>query len=151
MGKEELVLSNDLQTDKELSVLADSIILEVNQAKNLFATSMNVMMVKTYWNIGHYIVEFEQNGNKKAKYGTSMLTKLAKILTVRLGRGYSRPNLNNMRKFYNLYPICQMSDKLTWSHICELITIDDELERNFYANECIKENWKSIICNREYV
>ena len=34
-----------------------------------------------------------------------------------------------------------MSDKLTWSHICELITIDDELERNFYANECIKENW----------
>ena len=141
MGKEELVLSNDLQTDKELSVLADSIILEVNQAKNLFATSMNVMMVKTYWNIGHHIVEFEQNGNKKAKYGTSMLTKLAKILTVRLGRGYSRPNLNNMRKFYNLYPICQMSDKLTWSHICELITIDDELERNFYANECIKENW----------
>lgn len=34
-----------------------------------------------------------------------------------------------------------MSDKLSWSHICELITIDDELERQFYENECIKEKW----------
>lgn len=25
-----------------------------------------------------------------------------------------------------------MSDKLSWSHICELIKIDDELERSFY-------------------
>ncbi len=33
-----------------------------------------------------------------------------------------------MRKFYLLYPICQtVSEKLSWSHICELITIDDEL------------------------
>ena len=69
------------------------------------------------------------------------MTNLSKVLTMRLGRGYSRPNLNNMRKFYLLYPICQMSDKLTWSHICELITIDDELERSFYERECVKEDW----------
>ena len=43
-----------------------------------------------------------------------------------------------MRKFYLLYPICQtVSDKLSWSYICELITIDDELERSFYEEECI--------------
>jgi hypothetical protein len=29
---------------------------------------------------------------------------------------------------------------LSWSHICELITIDDDIERQFYENECIKEN-----------
>ena len=34
-----------------------------------------------------------------------------------------------------------MSDKLSWSHICELITIDDELERNFYEKECIVSRW----------
>ena len=78
-----------------------------------------------------------------------MLTKLAKILTVRLGRGYSRPNLNNMRKFYLLYPICQISDKLTWSQICELITIDDDLERSFYEKECIKENWNVKALRRQ--
>ena len=47
-----------------------------------------------------------------------------------------------MRKFYLLYPICQtVSDKLSWSHICELITIDDDLERSFYEKECIASHW----------
>ena len=76
-----------------------------------------------------------------------MLTNLAKLLRSKVGRGYSRPNLNNMRKFYIMYPnfqtsdICQTSDKLTWSHICELITIDDPLEREFYQKECIADGW----------
>ena len=52
---------------------------------------------------------------------------------MKLGKGYSHPNLNNMRKLYLYYPIFQtVSEKLSWSHICELITIDDELERSFY-------------------
>ena len=42
----------------------------------------------------------------------------------------------------NTCVICQtVSDKLSWSHICELIKIDDELERNFYEKECVVENW----------
>ncbi len=36
-----------------------------------------------------------------------------------------------MRKFYLMYPIIQMSEKLTWSYICELVTIDDQLKREF--------------------
>ena len=63
-------------------------------------------------------------------------------LTLRLGKGYSRPNLNNMRKFYLKYPICQtVSDKLSWSHICELIKLDDDLERSFYERQTVNENW----------
>ncbi len=104
--------------------------------------TVNTTLVTTYWNIGKYIVEFEQQGNQKAKYGTSLLSSLAKILRMKLGKGYSRPNLNNMRKFYLLYPICQtVSDKLSWSHICELITIDDALERSFYEKECVASRW----------
>lgn len=92
--------------------------------------------------IGKYIVEFEHDGNVKAEYGSQLLTKLSHQLTLRLGKGYSRPNLNNMRKFYLCYPNCQtVSDNLTWSHICELIKIDDELERSFYEKECYKEKW----------
>ncbi len=34
-----------------------------------------------------------------------------------------------------------MSDKLSWSHICELITIEDDLERSFYEKECVAERW----------
>ena len=46
--------------------------------------------------------------------------------------------------------ICQtVSDKLSWSHICELIKIDDELERSFYEKECIVENWNVRTLRRQ--
>ena len=125
-----------------LQPLVDEIETAVSNAKKEIAEKVNSVITETYWKIGKYIVEFEQDGNVKAAYGSKLLTTLSHQLTLRLGRGYSRPNLNNMRKFYLCYENCQtVSDKLTWSHICELIKIDDELERSFYEKECYKEKW----------
>ena len=122
----------------------------VNASKNELARSINKVMTITYWSIGKYIVEFEQDGNAKAEYGKNLLSRISKELTLRLGKGYSRPNLNNMRKFYLKYSNCQtVSDKLSWSHICELIKIDDELERNFYEKECVVENWNVRTLRRQ--
>ncbi len=122
----------------------------VNASKSELAISINKVMTVTYWSIGKYIVEFEQDGNAKAKYGKNLLSTISKELTLRLGKGYSRPNLNNMRKFYLKYSDCQtVSDKLSWSHICELIKIDDELERNFYEKECVVENWNVRTLRRQ--
>ena len=60
------------------------------------------------------------------------------LLSLKLGRGYSRPNFNNKRKFCLTYPICQnVTDKLNWSQICELITVLDPPERSFYKKECV--------------
>ena len=133
---------NDLEQADMLQVLVNEIADTVSNAKREFAEKVNSVMTETYWTIGKYIVEFEQDGNVKAEYGSQLLTKLSHQLTLRLGKGYSRPNLNNMRKFYLCYPNCQtVSDKLTWSHICELIKIDDKLERSFYEKECYKEKW----------
>lgn len=88
--------------------------------------------------------------NAKAAYGKNLLSTISKELTLRLGKGYSRPNLNNMRKFYLKYSNCQtVSDKLSWSHICELIKIDDELERSFYEKECVVENWNVRTLRRQ--
>ena len=96
----------------------------------------------TYWDIGRYIVEFEQGGESHAEYGMELLKKLAKDLTLKMGRGYSRPNLYNMRRFYLTYPNGYDDlEGLTWSHVCELISIDDELERDFYKSECLAEKW----------
>ncbi|MEK7256258.1 MAG: DUF1016 N-terminal domain-containing protein [Bacteroidota bacterium] len=50
------------------------------------------------------MVEFEQGGNAKAEYGTGLLNKLSKDLKMRHGKGFSRPNLNNMRMFYLRFP-----------------------------------------------
>ncbi len=42
-------------------------------------------MIETYWQIGKYIVEYEQGGEAKVAYGTSTLTKLSRQLTSRFG------------------------------------------------------------------
>lgn len=161
MNHEELSKSNTsvMLPDTELLLLADKIVEVIEDGKQTIAISINDTIKKTYWRIGQYIVEFEQNGNARAKYGSSLLSNLSKILRARVGRGYSHPNLNNMRKFYLMFPKCQTSDKsavifqtsekLTWSHICELITIDDDLEREFYANECIAESWTVDYLHRQ--
>lgn len=45
-------------------------------------------------------------------------------------------------KFYLTYPISQtVSDQLSWSHYCELLAIEDELERGFYEKQTIRERW----------
>lgn len=136
--------SNIIQQDNrndELEQLVDKIVNEIEQGRMQLAISINTTVKNTYWNVGRYIVDFEQKGASRAKYGSSLLTKLSQMLRLRVGRGYSRPNLNNMRKFYLMYPICQTSDKLSWSHICELIRADDPLEREFYEKECVACNW----------
>lgn len=125
-----------------LNTLISNIEQTVAIAKEKLATSVNTTMTETYWQIGKYIVETEQDGKIKAAYGKKLLTTLSHELTLRLGKGYSRPNLNNMRKFYLKYPKCQtVSDKLSWSHICELIKLDDDLERSFYERQTVNENW----------
>lgn len=133
---------NEIIPNTALDKLISDIEKTVTTAKENLAGSVNRTMTETYWLIGKYIVESEQDGNIKSAYGSKLLTTLSKELTLRLGKGYSRPNLNNMRKFYLTYPICQtLSDKLSWSHICELIKIDDDLERSFYEKQAVSEKW----------
>lgn len=125
-----------------LQPLIDNISMAINDARRKVASHINATMTQAYWQIGKYIVEYEQGGQAKVAYGTSTLTELSHQLTARFGRGFSRPNLVNMRKFYLAYPNCQtVSDNLTWSHIGELIKIDDNLERGFYEKECIAQKW----------
>ncbi|MBR3578671.1 MAG: DUF1016 family protein [Bacteroidales bacterium] len=131
-----------LQNANLLKPLVDSISEAILNARKKLASHINSTMTETYWQIGKYIIEYEQGGQAKVAYGTSTLTELSKQLTARFGRGFSRPNLVNMRKFYLYYPNCQtLSDNLSWSHISELIKADDELERSFYEKECIAQKW----------
>lgn len=126
---------NDIKvsTSNMLEKLVINIEKIVSKAKENVSHSIKHTITETYWVIGKYIVETEPDGKIRAAYGSKMLTILSHELTLRLGKGYCRLNLNNVRKFYLCYPICQtVSDKLSWSHICELIIINDEIERSFY-------------------
>lgn len=100
------------------------------------------LLVQTYWSIGRYIIEFEQKGKIKAEYGTNLLNRLSKDLSQTHGKGFSRSNLIYIRKFYLYFPIGQaVPDQLGWSHWCELLAIDDQLERDFYLQQILNENW----------
>jgi hypothetical protein len=128
--------------DEQYDLLIKQISTLITDAKRHIAATVNNTLVETYWNVGKYIIEFEQKGNARAKYGEKLLVNLSKDLTTLLGKGYSRPNLQNMRLFYMRIPICQtVSGKLSWSHIIEIVSIDDELERSFYLAEAANENW----------
>lgn len=104
--------------------------------------SVNTVLVLTYWEIGRYIVEFEQNGNERAEYGSQLFERLSKDLTLSYGKGFSRSNLLYMRKLYLYFQISEtLSHKLTWSHYFEILKADSELEIGFYSKQCELENW----------
>lgn len=76
----------------------------IEAARGHVARSVNTATVQAYWLIGREIVEVEQHGEKRAGYGARVLEGLAKRLAGRVGKGFSVPNLRNMRQFYLTYP-----------------------------------------------
>lgn len=107
--------------------------------------AVNAHVAQTYWLVGKQIIEYEQGGKSKAEYGKALITTLARDLSLRHGRGFSRANVVYMRLFYQRYPDAQisqtLSDQLSWSQIVELLKIDDPLERSFYQQQCVIERW----------
>lgn len=123
--------------------LIDNITMLWGEAKAKAATTVNTELLDANWQTGKYIVEYEQGGKQKAEYGKQLITNLAKDLTTRNGRGFSRSNLIYMRKFYLTFQKSEtVSHQLTWSHYFELLKCDNKLELQFYYKECIKEGWK---------
>ncbi len=75
----------------------------IEAARGHVARSVNTAMVQAYWLIGREIVEVEQHGAKRAGYGERVIEGLAERLAARIGKGFSVPNLRNMRQFYLIY------------------------------------------------
>src|ERR1700761_4626074 len=94
----------------DYSGIHGDIVALLDHGRRAAARSVNALMTATYWEIGRRIVEFEQGGADRAAYGEALVERLAKDLTRRFGRGFSRQNLSQMRAFYRGWPsevICQ--------------------------------------------
>ena len=112
------------------------------EGRNRVATAINTALVQTYWTIGQHIVEYEQQGNERAEYGSKLLDRLSHDLSERYGKGFSRSNVVYIRKFYLSFQKGEtVSHLLSWSHYVEILKGDDPLEISFYATQCAKENW----------
>lgn len=100
--------------------------------------TVNVQLLQTYWQIGKYIVEFEQKGATKAEYGKALLENLSRDLSIQHGKGFSRSNVKRMRQSFVHYPIsAALSQQLTWSHVVELLKIENNLGRSFYEKQTL--------------
>lgn len=125
-----------------ISAFADQIKALLDKGRKEAVKQVNDTVIRTYWEIGHLIVEGEQDGELRAKYGTKLLTALSKELSKQMEKGFSRSNLQNMRNFYVAYPICQsLTGKLSWTHYVALLSIDDAKERDFYEHEAMNAHW----------
>jgi predicted nuclease of restriction endonuclease-like (RecB) superfamily len=134
----------------------------IEASKEKMVRNVNSVIVYTHFQIGKIIVEHEQKGKQRASYAKKTLIQLSVDLTAEYGSGYSRSNLEYMRKFYLVYKnrisqpaagksIIKKSQplvgklnnilQLSWSHYIQLLRIEDENERNFYEIEAIQNNW----------
>ena len=77
----------------------------IEKSRDYVAHATNTAMVYTYYEIGRYIVEFEQNGKARAEYGKGVLKRLSENLTDMYGKGWSVETLTKCRKFYQVYSI----------------------------------------------
>ena len=148
--------------------LAVSVLQTHQTAQSGAIRAVNQMATLRNWLIGCYIVEYEQKGSDRAKYGERLLKRLEERVNT---KGLNVTLFQTSRLFYNYYPqignliyatalhklqtdqICatpshkfvtpanEILTKLSFSHIREIMTQDDPLARFFYETECIKGTW----------
>ena len=135
---------HSLQTTPTYDALVSAIEGLVLDARAGLKAAMNAIMLQTYWQTGEYIVEYEQKGSDRAIYGAGLMRRLARDLSLKLGRGFSHANLVYMRKLYvvsqksqtsDLFRNGQTSGFLTWSHYLEILRADDPLEIALITND----------------
>jgi len=152
----------------------DNVAALVEQARSFVGRTADLTMCVTYYEIGRRIVEEEQGGEARAKYGRGLLKELSAYLHKRFGKGFSVSTLTSARKFYQTYApqisqtlFAKFEDagavqksqtlfaesypfKLGWSHYLILMRIQNEQERRFYEIEAEKQNWTFRQLQRQY-
>jgi predicted nuclease of restriction endonuclease-like (RecB) superfamily len=81
----------------------DNVAKTIEQARAHIGRTADLTMCATYFEIGRMIVEEEQGGKVRAKYGRGLLKELSAYLNSRIGKGFSESTLRNARKFYQIY------------------------------------------------
>src|SRR3989338_1969718 len=95
------------------------------------------------WQTGRRIVEEEQDGAMRARYGTGLLLQLSRTLSEKYGAGFSKSNLLKMRRFYLLNQKESVTTQLDWTDYVELLPVKDEKTRQRLERRILKEDLNS--------
>ena len=125
----------------------------LDDAKNKTYAAANNIMTYAYWNVGKRIIEQEQKGESKARYGSYLVKRLSQELSEEYGIGFSVANIRNCRQLYLTFPKesygYSLIGKIHWSHLRTIMRLDNEEVRYFYLNEVANEyqSVNELACN----
>jgi len=173
MENKNILPANPEDSVPELKILCQKAVDLIDRARNTAIREVNLVQLLTYYTLGKWIVEVQQGGSGRAKYGKRVLETLSDALNHAFGKGYSVSTLTNIRKFYEIYknrisapmvtdfaepnpqPLVtkfgnDVPFRLSWTHYLILMRIQNEDERDFYEQLAIQENWGKRELSRQY-
>lgn len=173
MENKNILPANPEDSVPELKILCQKAVDLIDRARNTAIREVNLVQLLTYYTLGKWIVEVQQGGSGRAKYGKRVLETLSDALNHVFGKGYSVSTLTNIRKFYEIYknrisapmvtdfaeqnsqPLVtkfgnDVPFRLSWTHYLILTRIQNEDERDFYERLAIQENWGKRELSRQY-
>jgi len=126
--------------------LLSDIRLLIEGARARAAVAVNSEMVRLYWSIGARIrkdiLAFE-----RAAYGEQIVHALSRQLSEDYGSGFGRTNLFSMIRFAEAFPdsriVHALSEQLSWTHLRQIIYLEEPLQREFYSQMCRIERWST--------
>ena len=164
------VLTNE---DVAIERLCANTVALVKHARNIVVQQVNMIQLLTYYTIGKWIIEVQQKGEARARYGSQVIKRLSEEMKKNFERGFSEDSLKNARKFYLTYKdridetvfylfAVEKSETVfslfeekppfivSWSHYLQLMRIENEDERSFYEIESAKSGWSVRTLQRQY-
>lgn len=150
-----------IEANQSLDTLIANSIDLIQYARQLVAKQVNLVQLMTYYSLGKWIVEVQQEGQERAQYGKKVIKALSDHLTEKFGRGFSKANLEFFRRFYLNYEdriaetvFRQLEENppfiVSWSHYLQLMRIENKEERSFYEIESAKSGWGIRTLQRQY-
>lgn len=117
----------------------------IEQSRHQVAAAVNAGMTLMYWHIGERINR-EILGGERAAYGKQVVATVSQQLTEEYGGSqFSVKNLNRMRLFAERFPDLSiwtpLVSKLSWSHFLQVISIEEEVKRQFYLTMAADQRW----------
>ena len=118
----------------------------IEGARARAAAAVNSEMVRLYWSIGERIRK-DILAYERAAYGEQIVHALSGQLSEDYGPGFGRTNLFYMIRFAETFPdvriVHALSEQLSWTHLRQIIYLDDPLQREFYTHMCRIEHWST--------
>ena len=143
----------EMKEDKEIiinsSIKQQSLIKDlrqiIEQARGHVAATANYALSIMYWQIGKRI-NTEVLDNKRAEYGKQIVASVARQLREEYGsKGFDEKNIRRMMQFAQEFPdeqiVTSLMRQLSWTHILQVLSLKDSLQREFYLTLAASERW----------